>query len=84
MSAQCSSCGAPIIWAKTATGKAIPLDAKPEKRLVLFDHDQDGRPILAAIINPAKPLGNNVVALVHETFQTHFVSCPNAAKHRKR
>ena len=26
---RCSSCDAEIIWAKTITGKAIPLDAKP-------------------------------------------------------
>lgn len=31
----CSSCGAAILWAKTPQGKAMPLDAKPEKRVVL-------------------------------------------------
>lgn len=32
----CSSCGAPIVWAKSAkTGKAMPLDAKPEKRVIV-------------------------------------------------
>lgn len=26
------NCGAEIIWAKTAKGKKVPLNAKPEKR----------------------------------------------------
>ncbi len=29
MSATCSSCGAPIVWGKTKTGKRIKLDAEP-------------------------------------------------------
>jgi len=31
----CSSCGALIIWAMTPKGKRMPLDARPEKRVVL-------------------------------------------------
>lgn len=31
----CKTCGAAILWAKTPQGKAMPLDAKPEKRVVL-------------------------------------------------
>lgn len=31
----CKGCGAPIVWKHTPKGKAIPLDAKPERRLVL-------------------------------------------------
>lgn len=34
MSATCRSCGAAIVWAVTAAGKRMPLDAKPERRLV--------------------------------------------------
>ncbi len=34
MSATCRSCGAAIVWAVTENGKRMPLDAKPEKRLV--------------------------------------------------
>lgn len=36
----CKSCGAPIVWAVTLTGKRMPLDEKPEKRFVL---DRDGK-----------------------------------------
>lgn len=31
---QCKSCKADILWARTIDGKAMPVDAKPEKRLV--------------------------------------------------
>lgn len=59
---KCKSCGAPIVWAKSETGKAMPLDAKPEKRIVLDS------------------LG---VGRVLDAFTSHFVTCPNAAQHRK-
>lgn len=39
MSAQCSSCGEPILWVKSMTGKPMPLNAKPEKRVVLIEGD---------------------------------------------
>ena len=38
----CRSCGAEIVWAVTATGKRMPLDAKPEKRVVLEPRDVFG------------------------------------------
>ena len=35
MSARCSSCGAAILWVETPNGKMMPLDEKPEKRVVI-------------------------------------------------
>lgn len=32
---RCSSCDAEIRWISTPTGAAMPIDAKPEKRIVL-------------------------------------------------
>jgi len=62
--ANCSSCGAPLIWARTAANnKRIPLDFEPEKRLV---RQEDGR------------------FAVVDTYKSHFATCPNANKHRKR
>ena len=31
----CSTCGAAILWVRTEGGKAMPLDAEPQKRVVL-------------------------------------------------
>ncbi len=33
--AYCRTCGQPIIWCATESGKRMPLDAEPEKRFVL-------------------------------------------------
>lgn len=74
MSTTCKSCGAEIIWVKTRGGKAMPLDAKPEKRMVLVGFegaqvgDQDPTPI----------------AEVQDTYLSHFATCPNADQHRRK
>jgi hypothetical protein len=31
----CKSCGAAIFWVESANGKRMPLDAAPEKRIVI-------------------------------------------------
>ena len=63
---KCKSCGANIRWERTVNGKAMPLDDKVEKRLILTTNEKD------------EPF----VCLV-DTWQSHFVSCPDAAQHRK-
>lgn len=35
------NCGKPILWAKTADGVSIPLDARP----AVYRLDEDGRPV---------------------------------------
>lgn len=65
----CRSCGARIVWAETENGKRMPIDAKPEKRLVL-------------IIDPPSP-GTTPLVDVRDTYVSHFATCPNAAQHRK-
>jgi hypothetical protein len=32
---RCKSCNAEISWILTASGRAMPVDAKPEKRIVI-------------------------------------------------
>jgi len=63
----CSSCGAEIIWTVTVAGKRMPVDAKPEKRVVLKQNEGD----------PLTPLSRVV-----DTFISHFATCPHAARHR--
>jgi hypothetical protein len=71
MSANCKSCGAEIIWATSVNDKPIPLDAKPEKRLILVFHRNVER-------------GDYNEARMVDTYVSHFASCPDAAQHRKR
>jgi hypothetical protein len=68
VSARCRSCGAPIIWAKTARGSPIPLDASPGPQPNLAPN-ADGAMVVV-------PPGSG-------QHTSHFATCPNAAAHRK-
>lgn len=70
----CRSCGADLLWVASATtGKPMPLDAKPEKRVVLSERleglDDDA----------AEPW----VAEVVDTYTPHFATCPEAREWRR-
>jgi hypothetical protein len=81
--AKCRSCGAPIRWARSATTHtAIPLDAEanPNGNLQVVEwndtrNPQTPTPVVA--VNPTK-------ALTDYRYMSHFVTCPNADKHRRR
>jgi len=71
VSARCGSCGAAILWCKTESDRAMPLDAEPVP---------DGNVWINA-------LGRAVVvqkgtAISPPSYKSHFATCPNAAKHR--
>lgn len=74
MSARCSTCGAPILWAKTAKGKPMPLDAEPR---------DDGNVVLergvAIVIGPLE----HVTRRTEPLFVSHLATCPQAKDHRK-
>lgn len=65
---KCKSCQAPIIWVKTLSGKIMPLDEKPESRFVLNGLGE----------------GNTPYATMVKTYVSHFATCPNASKHRRK
>lgn len=69
---RCRTCGAPIIWVKSEKGKNMPLDAKPEKRVV---------------INPAwggepSPMDGSFTGFVQATYVSHYSTCPQAQSWR--
>lgn len=72
---RCSSCGAPIFWALSSSGKRIPLNAEPYNVManghyaVEWPNGPNAAPL--AIHRPA----------IHVT---HFATCPNASSHRRR
>lgn len=68
---RCRSCGASIVFARTAKGKQMPLNAEPQ-RLVVLEPD------------PQALDGLTKVAVVRACFTPHFATCPAAAEHRKR
>lgn len=69
--ATCGSCPAEIVWAETERGRRIPLDARPvaDGNLALVDGVA-----LAATKAPSDA----------PRYRSHFVSCPNAERHRRR
>jgi hypothetical protein len=69
---RCRSCGAAIIWARTAKGKAIPVDRDATSRGNIVLSTQDHQ-VLAKVVAPGP--GQR---------QAHFVTCPAAARWRKR
>lgn len=82
MNARCRSCNAPIRWARTPAGKAMPLDARPTL---------GGNVLLREATPPADPtaqvLAGVDLADAHtrgrELYVPHFTTCPEAAKWRR-
>jgi hypothetical protein len=71
VSARCNSCGAEITWVVTRSGRPMPCDAKPVQVQVWTGQ-----------------LIDTVHGQTHEVetktaFVSHFVTCPNAAQHRR-
>lgn len=76
----CRSCGAPIVWRHTAKGNAIPLDARERTDGNVLDYGADTAVVVLAV-------GGNVPldAAPGGTLRvSHFSTCPDAVKHRKR
>jgi len=74
---RCNSCKAEIRWVMTEKGKRMPIDPKPAPNgnLQLVDQGKYLPPL--AIVHSVR--APNV-----EYYASHFMTCPNAAKHRKR
>ncbi len=70
---KCRSCGAQILWLKTAKGKAIPVDIKPtpDGNMVIDDG-------IARVLKKGEPVAGGKLR-----WTSHFATCPNAAAHRK-
>lgn len=72
---RCRSCDAPVLWARTVTGKLIPLDTEPsdggnlvldDGRALIYDHTTSNEMF-------APPL-----------YVSHFATCPQADRWRRR
>lgn len=67
---RCTSCGAAIVWARTDTGRSMPLDPDP----VEGGNVQLGADGVARVVGP----------LFGGTHKSHFATCPQAAQHRRK
>lgn len=77
----CTSCGAPLLWARTENGRPIPLDPEPrdDGNVYVDAHS-------VAHVSRRGPTAGQV-ALGFDSgrrYVSHFVTCPQAEEHRKR
>jgi hypothetical protein len=89
MSDRCRACKAPIVWARSEHGRALPLDPEP---------DTGGNIAIAGVIgvNLEHITPANLVAVVvppavlerlnreHLLYRSHFATCPYAHEFRRR
>lgn len=78
---KCRSCGAKIIWIITPAGKKMPCDPEP----VYFKPAQDGE---LRLVTANGTIARGTKAEKAEDalcgYVSHFATCPNADKHRRR
>lgn len=73
----CGSCGAPIFWAQTESGRSMPVDATPvlDGNVVLYDH---GGSIRARVLKKGEEPRPG-----EKRRTSHFQTCPHAPQHRR-
>lgn len=71
---KCRACGASIFFARTATGKSVPLDAEPAAN-GNYCIDADG---------VARVVKKDEAPSYSSLFLSHFVTCPDAQRFRKK
>jgi hypothetical protein len=81
--AKCLSCGRPIIWAKMLkSGKSNPVDAEP----VANGNMQLTEGVAGDVFGEV--LDKESLAIKHDEgellYLSHFATCPNAAKHKRK
>lgn len=71
----CRSCGGPILWARTAADKAMPVDAKsvPGGNITLALTDEA---VVAQVHPRGAPPGET-------TYVSHFATCPQGRHWRR-
>jgi hypothetical protein len=94
--ARCKSCGAEILWTVTDGGRVMPVDLHPDpsgNQAIWPATDQKGRKVwrsrmvwpgddMPDEVLSSRPPGPERSARILRV--PHFVTCPNASKHRKR
>lgn len=81
----CSACQAPILWAVTERGKAMPLNADPDPagNVILTGEvratDHGAAPLAVVLGNTSELFGDPDTT----RYMPHFVTCPHAGRFRK-
>jgi hypothetical protein len=79
---QCRSCKAPIIWAIARTGRPMPVDVEPIAGGNIELDEQQATP---QALRPLAPLARLVRAEPGVLrYRSHFASCPDSWKWKRR
>lgn len=72
----CRSCKAPVLWTRTAAGKAMPLDPEPNPagNVVL---------VKGVAVVLGKRAAEGVAAVEGTRYMPHWATCPNAKEHKR-
>lgn len=75
----CRSCGAPLLWVITDGGKRMPLDADPTPAGTFVVADRDRDALRVSYVAPDALLIDDPPRYV-----SHYATCPDADRWRKR
>ena len=79
---KCRSCGAEIKWIKMASGKSMPVDAKPISFVLTHPGEEKA---LTLVTDEGKIARGYYDPSGDKTgYTSHFATCPNAESFRKR
>lgn len=85
---KCRDCGAEIYWVKTTNGKSMPANAQPVtsvKRGTFLLKLRDGKLEIERMMNGTELHTDEWPELCDRNFyESHFVTCPNAKRRRKK
>lgn len=73
---ECGTCRAPVRWVLSTHGNKMPINAEPvaDGNIILTEHG------FAQVLGPLELM---MLPPGTKRYVAHFVTCPNAAQHRK-
>ena len=74
---RCKSCGAEILWIKMKSGKAMPVNPERYRFCKVGETTE-------TFVNELGETVKGVPPVIMTGYISHFATCPNADKHRKR
>ncbi len=74
----CRTCQADVVWAVTAAGKRMPVDAEPVPEGNVALVELDGGQVHATVLAEGEALLTD-----EPLYLSHFVTCPDADTHRR-
>ncbi len=81
----CRSCGAPIVWARTNSGKAMPVDAEPVEDGNVVLRTGPDQSVTAYVLSKRDAEGIQLDMYVsRDLYVSHFTTCPTANTWRRR